>query len=102
MRVVSLFPYGVCGLFPTGRVLSTPRALGALGRAGQSAAEFLERHPNGDWGEITAIDVDENNFSLKNGYRILSAYNTKTGERIWIITEADRSMTTILLPEEYH
>jgi len=73
VRVVSLFPYGVCGLFPTGRVLSTPGALGALGRAGQSAAEFLERHLNGDWGEITAIDVDENNFSLKNGYRILSA-----------------------------
>ena len=56
---------------------------------------------NGDWGEVPEEDKRENEFSVQQGFRILSAYTTSAGERIWIITEADRSATTILLPDEY-
>jgi hypothetical protein len=63
--------------------------------------EFLSRHAQGDWGELDEHDRNENEFSLREGFRILSAYHLKDDTRIWIITEADRSSTTILLPEEY-
>jgi hypothetical protein len=87
--------------FPLGSLVATPAALEALGRAGQSPAEFLARHARGDWGEVDATDRRLNDAAVKNGERILSAYKTKDGERIWIITEADRSSTCILLPDEY-
>jgi hypothetical protein len=87
--------------FPLGRVTATPGALHALEEAGQLPAEFLDRHVNGDWGEVPEADKQENEFSIEHGFRILSAYTTSAGEKIWIITEADRSYTTILLPEEY-
>jgi hypothetical protein len=62
---------------------------------------FLDRHVNGDWGEVPEEDKQENEFSVQHGFRILSAYTTSAGEKIWIITEADRSATTMLLPNEY-
>jgi hypothetical protein len=80
---------------------SPPRPLPALERAQQAPGEFIARHVSGDWGEVPEEDKTENEGSLLNGYRILSAYRTKLGERLWILTEADRSVTTILLPEEY-
>jgi hypothetical protein len=88
-------------LFDLGRCVVTPGAAEALEQARQSPLEFLKRHIRGDWGEIPQEDKDENEFSLREGFRLLSAYSTGTGTVIWIITEADRSLTTILLPEEY-
>ena len=87
--------------FPFGRVVATPGALRALEQAGQMPAEFLDRHMNGDWGDVPEEDKQENEFSVAHGLRILSAYTTSGGEKIWIITEADRSYTTLLLPREY-
>jgi hypothetical protein len=88
-------------LFPLGRTVATPGALQALETAGQQPAEFLDRHVSGDWGDVDDEDKQENELSLRSGLRILSAYITSAGDKIWIITEADRSATTILLPEEY-
>ena len=87
-------------LFPLGQVVATPGALQVFENAGQEPEEFLNRHDRGDWGEVSDKDKQENEFSVQQGFRILSAYTTSAGERIWIITEADRSATTILLPEE--
>lgn len=87
--------------FPLGRTVATPGALAALTEAGQSPAEFMDRHVCGDWGEVDEHDAQENEFSLENDLRLLSAYTLKTNVLIWIITEADRSATTILLPKEY-
>ena len=87
--------------FALGRTLITPGAEEALQIAGQTAIEFLRRHTSGDWGELSDEDVKENEFSLKEGLRLLSAYQTGKGQKIWIITEGDRSATTILLPSEY-
>ena len=88
-------------LFELGRIVATPGALRALQKAEQLPAEFLDRHVTGDWGELDEEDKQENEFSVRNGFRILSAYTTAAGDKIWIITEADRSATTLLLPEEY-
>ena len=87
--------------FPLGQAVITRGALDALIEAGQSAVEFFRRHQSGDWGEVCDEDKRENEFSLAHGFRILSAYRTKAGEKIWLITEADRSATTVLLPSEY-
>jgi hypothetical protein len=65
------------------------------------ASDFLARHASGDWGEVPPEDIKENGFSLRHGFRILSAYRTSAGEKVWVITEADRSSTCVLLPEEY-
>ena len=70
-------------------------------QAGQSPMEFLQRHAAGDWGEGDAHDKAEYEYSLQQGFRLLSAYRLADGTKIWIITEADRSATTLLLPEEY-
>ena len=87
--------------FALGRTFITPGAEEALQIAGQTATEFLRRHMSGDWGELSDDDIKENEFSLEQGFRLLSRYETAKGERLWIITEADRSATTILLPIEY-
>ena len=87
--------------FPLGQVVATPGALSALEKAEQHPAEFLDRHVNGDWGEVPDADKQENELSVEQGFRILSAYTTSAGDKLWILTEADRSATTILLPEEY-
>jgi len=62
---------------------------------------FLTRHANGDWGELDEHDLKANEYGLEHGLRLLSAYTLSSGVRIWVITEADRSSTTILLPSEY-
>ena len=87
--------------FRLGRVVATPGALRALEEANQNPLEFLERHQAGDWGELCEEDIRENEFSVRNGFRILSAYRTRLDVKIWVITEADRSATTFLLPHEY-
>jgi len=87
--------------FVLGQLVATPGALTALEEAGQHPLEFLSRHQQGDWGELCAADKQENEFSILHNLRILSAYTLTTDVRIWIITEADRSATTILLPREY-
>ena len=87
--------------FSLGCIVSTPGALEALEEANQNPFEFLERHQAGDWGELCEDDKSENEFSLKNGFRILSAYRTRNNVTIWVITEANRSVTTLLRPHEY-
>jgi len=88
-------------LFPLGRLLATPGAIEALIASGEQSASFVGRHARGDWGEVCAEDKALNDADVVEGGRLLSAYRTALGVRIWIITEADRSATTILLPEEY-
>jgi hypothetical protein len=87
--------------FPLGRVVATPGALRALEEANQNPFEFLARHQAGDWGDLCEEDKRENEFSVHGGFRILSAYRTRNNTKVWVITEADRSATTLLLPEEY-
>ena len=87
--------------FPLGRLLATPGALEALAEAGQSAIEFIYRHQQGDWGDLSEDDKKENEFSVDKYLRIFSAYHTSKGQKVWVITEADRSATTVLLPSEY-
>ena len=87
-------------LFPLGRVMATPGALRLLANAGEDAAGLLDRHACGDGGEVAPEDARENEFSAREGFRILSSY-TVGDYRLWIITEADRSSTCILLPEDY-
>ncbi len=84
-----------------GQIVATPGALQAMNEAGEVPLTFLARHEAGDWGEVDPEDWQENELSVREGFRILSAYKLSTGVKIWIITEADRSATTILLPEEY-
>lgn len=87
--------------FPLGQTYITPGAEEALMIAGQTAIEFLRRHMTLDSGELSDEDVKENELSLREGFRVLSAFRTVRGQRLWIITEADRSSTTILTSEEY-
>jgi hypothetical protein len=92
--------------FSLGRIVGTPGALEALQDAVQEAGEFLGRHVTGDWGDLDAEDHQANDASLINGSRILSAYTTRKGERLWVITEATneaglRYCTTLLLPSDY-
>jgi hypothetical protein len=87
--------------FPLGQTFITPGAEEALMIAGQTGIEFLRRHMCGDWFELSDDDARENELSLREGFRVLSAYRTAKGQKLWIITEADRSSTTILLPSEY-
>ena len=88
-------------LFKLGQIMATPGALAAMEEAGQAAWELVSRHVQGDWGEVGAEDAEANARSVEDGSRILSAYHLKTGERLWVLTEADRSSTCILLPDEY-
>ena len=88
-------------MFTLGRIVATPGALRALERANQSATFFLTRHAAGDWGELDPEDSRENEYSVTHGFRLLSSYTTAIGDKLWIITEANRSATTLLLPDEY-
>ena len=87
--------------FPLGRIVATPGALKALAEANENPLGYIQRHVSGDWGELCEEDKKENEFSLTRDLRILSAYKISTGVKIWIITEADRSSTCLLLPDEY-
>ena len=87
--------------FALGQTYITPGAEEALMIAGQTEIEFLRRHMSRDFGALADEDIQENELSLLEGSRVLSAYRTSAGQKLWIITEADRSSTTILLPSEY-
>ncbi len=85
--------------FPQGRLLITPAAQAVLTQDDLLTA--LNRHSRGDWGNVDADDRKENDLSVEKGFRILSAYKTAKGETFWIITEAGRQSTTVLLPSDY-
>lgn len=87
--------------FAPGRVVATPGALAALEASGESLLNYLQRHLSGDWGDVSERDAYENEYALAHDLRLLSCYKLKSGQRIWIVTEADRSSTCVLLPEEY-
>ena len=70
-------------------------------KAGENAGDYLRRHEFGDWGEVGFQDWESNDQALTDETRLFSVYRTQLDERIWVITEADRSVTTLLLPEEY-
>lgn len=91
---------------PLSHVFATPGALAAMEESGQTPAEFLSRHTRGDWGCVSREDGRLNDRAVESGARILSAYETHLGVRLWIITESEndqgeRSHTTILLPQDY-
>lgn len=85
--------------FQTGQLMATPNALSAISQ--EELVESLARHLKGDWGDVCPEDASANNCALITGDRLLSVYHTDAGARFWILTEADRSFTTVLLPEEY-
>ena len=92
--------------FSHGKIVATPTSLQVIEASGQSPSFFLDMHLAGNWGIVCAEDAELNNQALLDGSRLLSAYQTLKGERIWVITEAadengSRIATTILLPEEY-
>jgi len=87
--------------FSLGRIVATPGALEALQESDEEASFFIDRHASGDWGVVSVDDKLRNEEALREGSRIFSAYTLLNDVRIWIITEADRSVTTILLPDEY-
>jgi hypothetical protein len=88
-------------LFPLGRVVATPGALAALAKVGQSPWEYVQRHQQGEWGDLHPDDRHANERALQDGSRLFSAYTLPNSIRLWIITESDRSCTTALLPLEY-
>jgi hypothetical protein len=87
--------------FPAGQIVATPGALTLLEQVDKSPLEFLSRHLRGDWGDLCQEDKTENELSLKHGFRLMSSYQVTDTEKLWIITEADRSVTALLLPAEY-
>ncbi len=88
-------------LFALGQLVTTPGALDALVAAGLNPADLISRHEKGDWGDLETADKAENDRSVKRQLRILSAYDITPEVKVWVITEADRSTTTLLLPGEY-
>jgi len=82
-----------------GQTVITPNALDTLHP--EDVREALARHARGDWGDCGKEDAAENEFALGKHLRLFSVYQDRTGQKFWIITEADRSATTILLPEDY-
>jgi len=88
-------------LFALGKTVATPGALVVMQGMGISPLSLLSRHQQGDWGDLDDEDKAENEASLKENFRIFSSYNLTEKIKLWVITEADRSSTTILLPEEY-
>jgi hypothetical protein len=94
--------------FRLGRVVATPGALAALEESNQTAIPFLIQHQTGNWGEVCKEDAKSNDEAIAfegdadKQQRVLSCYKTSKGERLWLITEWDRSITTILLPSELY
>ena len=94
------------GLFPLGRIVMTANLQGQLQEASPEVWEhelqsLIARHASGDWGDLDEEDKQENHLSLQRGFRVFSAYITNSGIQVWIITEADRTVTTALLPQDY-
>jgi hypothetical protein len=94
-------PEGKPVLFSLGQTLMTPGTIAAFERTGEKPLSFLDLHQRGIWGQLSNDDKHENALSLEKGWRLMSAYFLKDGTKIWVITEADRASTTILLPDEY-
>lgn len=88
-------------LFPLGQIVATPGALDLLDRTATNGLDLLRRHERGDWGCVPSEDAQANLDAVVSGSRILSSYFLNDSERLWIITDADRSITTLLLPNEY-
>jgi hypothetical protein len=88
-------------LFSLGQVVATPGALEAFAATGEPITRYIAMHQCGEWGQLDPDDIRANEHALKQGARLLSAYHLKDDTKIWIITEADRSSTCVLLPEEY-
>lgn len=89
-------------LFPLGTIVTTPAALALLTAYEASPAEFLERHVTGDWGSCPDHDAAANTAAVTSGGRIHSVYDMgNISEAVWVITEADRSVTTVLTPDDY-
>lgn len=88
-------------LFPVGQTVATPGAIALLGQHGISAFDLLHRHAHGDWGDLPSDDMSANSAALKNGNRLLSAYRIGPFGKVSLITEHDRSVTTILLSSDY-
>ena len=88
--------------FALGQITVTDNAATVLGEAAQDAAEFLSRHAQGDWGDISAYEKEENDYGLAHGCRVvfLSAYPLKTGQTIWVLTNLKQGVTTVMLPNE--
>ncbi|MCF1442025.1 hypothetical protein ACI2VK_10165 [Ralstonia nicotianae] len=84
-----------------GRLVATPAAIAALTTAGVSVFTLINRHARGDWGELSNEDRQQNELAVTTGQRVLSSYLLGNGQKIWIITEWDRSATTVLMSEEY-
>ncbi len=89
----------MAGRFPLGRIVITRNAAGKLTNG--DVMKALARHARGDWGDLDDHDREENELSLDRGFRLFSAYRARDGTKFWIITEADRSVTTLLMPEDY-
>jgi len=87
--------------FPLGIVVTTPGAAEAFARTGEEFRHYLRKHVTGDWGDVSDDDAKENDYSVSRHLRIFSVYHLEDGTKIWVITEADRSVTTFLLPGEY-
>jgi hypothetical protein len=87
--------------FSLGQQVATPGAIWAMEMAGQNPMDLLCRHHSGDWGDVCPEDAQVNERSVAQGFRIMSVYRLTDGKTVWVITEADRSITTILLPDEY-
>lgn len=85
--------------FKLGRIMSTPNALNQL--TSEDVLQALQRHQAGDWGDVDEHDRQANERALVENARLLSVYRSATGVKFWLITEADRSSTTVLLPEDY-
>lgn len=88
-------------LFPLGHLLTTPGAIAACAEADRQPLMYIARHARGDWGDLGEEDIEANEQALEQGGRLFSAYDLPTTERLWVITEADRSVTTVLTPIEY-
>ena len=112
-RWLSFLPFFECGSarlnhcervmikanFPLGQIVATPNALGQL--SDEDIQTALCRHAGGDWGDCDPADWHENELSLREGFRLFSVYHSIAGSKFWVITEADRSATTVLMPEDY-
>lgn len=88
-------------MFEVGQVVATPGALNTMTELDISPLALIHRHVTGDWGDLGAEDQQQNLLAIRSGVRIFSSYKLRSSVKIWIITEADRSSTTLLLPNEY-
>jgi hypothetical protein len=85
--------------YPLGSLVATPALIDEV--VHDDILKALARHARGDWGDVCAEDQQANNLALRDGTRLLSSYTSSTGVKFWVITEADRSLTTVLLPSDY-